>query len=87
MAQLNSRTIKEILQETLRTYGDSLKRVVKIIIQDQQVDILSYERDNTEKLPSPTSSIEQAASYSLLANLPLKPNCNQSDYEEAISSL
>jgi len=56
MTQLNSKSIKTILQEALTKDGDFLKEMVKSIIQqlmeeerDQQVGVLSHKRDNTKR--------------------------------------
>ena len=54
MTQLNSNSIKAILQEELGKDGDFLKEMVRSIMQevmeeerDAQVGVLSYKRDNT----------------------------------------
>ena len=59
MTQLNSKSIKTILQEALSKDGDFLKEMVKNIIQqlmeeerDQQVGVLSHQRDNTKRKAS-----------------------------------
>ena len=56
MTQLNSKSIKAILQEELNKDGDFLKQMVKHIIQqimeeerDTQVGVLSHKRDNTKR--------------------------------------
>ena len=56
MTQLNSKPIKTILQEALDEDGDFLKEIVGRILQelmeeerDQQVGVLSHERDNTKR--------------------------------------
>ena len=56
MTQLNSKSIKSILQEALSKDGDFLKEMVKSIMQqvmeeerDQQVGVLSHQRDNTKR--------------------------------------
>jgi len=57
MTQLNSKSIKTILQEALSKDGDFLKEMVKNIIQqlmeeerDQQVGVLSHQRDNSKSV-------------------------------------
>ena len=59
MTQLNSKSIKTILQEALSKDGDFLKEMVKNIIQqlmeeerDQQVGVLSHQRANTKRKAS-----------------------------------
>lgn len=56
MTQLNTNSIKAILQEELDKDGDFLKQMVKNIMQqlmeeerDQQVGVLSHQRDNTKR--------------------------------------
>jgi len=56
MTQSNSKSIQAILQEALKKDGDFLKEIVRRIIQqvreeerDQQVGVLSHERDNTKR--------------------------------------
>jgi len=56
MTQLNSKSIKTILQESLSKDGDFLKEMVRILLQeimeeerDQQVGVLSHQRDNTKR--------------------------------------
>ncbi len=56
MTQLNSKSIKSILQEALSKDGDFLKEMVKSIMQqlmeeerDQQVGVLSHQRDHTKR--------------------------------------
>jgi putative transposase len=56
MTQLNNKSILVILQEALEKDGDFLKEIVRRIIQqlmeeerDQQVGVLSHERDNTKR--------------------------------------
>ena len=56
MTQLNSNSIKAILQEELDKDGDFLKQMVKNIMQklmeeerNQQVGVLSHQRDNTKR--------------------------------------
>jgi len=56
MTQLNSKSIKLILQEALDKDGDFLKEMVKSIMQqlmeeerDRQVGVLSHERDYTKR--------------------------------------
>ena len=56
MTQLNSKSIKAILQEELNKDGDFLKQMVKHIIQqimeeerDTQVGVLSHQRDNSKR--------------------------------------
>jgi putative transposase len=56
MTQLNSKSIKAILQEELNKDGDFLKQMVKHIIQqimeeerDTQVGVLSHKRDDTKR--------------------------------------
>jgi len=56
MTQLNSKSIKFILQEALSKDGDFLKQMVKNIMQqlmeeerDEQVGVLSHQRDNTKR--------------------------------------
>jgi len=56
MTQLNSKSIKLILQEALDKDGDFLKEMVKNIMQqlmeeerDQQVGVLSHKRDHTKR--------------------------------------
>ncbi len=56
MTQLNSKSIKTILQEALSKDGDFLKEMVRMLLQemmeeerDQQVGVLSYQRDHTKR--------------------------------------
>jgi len=56
MTQLNSNSIKAILQEELNTDGDFLKEMVRSIMQklmeeerDAQVGVLSHKRDDTKR--------------------------------------
>ena len=56
MTQLNSNSIKAILQEELNQDGDFLKEMVRSIMQevmeeerDEQVGVLSHKRDNTKR--------------------------------------
>jgi len=56
MTQLNSNSIKAILQEELNKDGDFLKQMVKNIMQqlmeeerDTQVGVISHKRDNTQR--------------------------------------
>ena len=56
MTQLNNKSIPAILQEALDEDGDFLKEIVRRIIQqvmeeerDQQVGVLSHQRDNTKR--------------------------------------
>ena len=56
MTQLNSKSIKSILQEALSKDGDFLKEMVRMLLQemmeeerDTQVGVLSHQRDNTRR--------------------------------------
>jgi len=56
MTQLNSKSIKTILQEALSKDGDFLKEMVRMLLQeimeeerDTQVGVLSHKRDNTKR--------------------------------------
>jgi putative transposase len=56
MTQLNSKSIKTILQEALTKDGDFLKEMVRMLLQemmeeerDTQVGVLSHKRDNTRR--------------------------------------
>ena len=56
MTQLNSNSTKTILQEELNQDGDFLKEMVRSIMQevmeeerDEQVGVLSHQRDNTKR--------------------------------------
>jgi putative transposase len=56
MTQLNSKSIKTILQEALSKDGDFLKEMVRMLLQeimeeerDQQVGVLSHQRDNSKR--------------------------------------
>ena len=56
MTQLNSKSIKTILQEALTKDGDFLKEMVRMLLQemmeeerDQQVGVLSHQRDNAKR--------------------------------------
>jgi putative transposase len=56
MTQLNSKSIKTILQEELNKDGDFLKEMVRMLLQeimeeerDTQVGVLSHKRDNTKR--------------------------------------
>lgn len=56
MTQLNNKSIKTILQKALSKDGDFLKEIVKNIMpqlmeeeRDQQIGVLSHERDNTKR--------------------------------------
>ena len=56
MTQLNSNSIKSILQEELSRDGDFLKKMVRILLQemmeeerDTQVGVLSRHRSNTKR--------------------------------------
>jgi transposase-like protein len=56
MTQLNSKSIKTILQEALTKDGDFLKEMVRMLLQemmeeerDQQVGVLSHQRDNNKR--------------------------------------
>lgn len=56
MTQLNSKSIKSILQEALSKDGDFLKEMVRMLLQEMmeeerntQVGVLSHQRDNTRR--------------------------------------
>jgi transposase-like protein len=56
MTQLNSKSIKTILQEALKKDGDFLKEMVRMLLQeimeeerDAQVGVLSHKRDNSKR--------------------------------------
>jgi len=56
MTQINSKSIKTILQEVLDKFGNFLKEMVKNILQqlmekkiDQQIGVLSHKRDNNKR--------------------------------------
>jgi putative transposase len=56
MTQLNSKSIKTILQEALSKDGNFLKEMVRMLLQeimeeerDQQVGVLSHQRDNSKR--------------------------------------
>jgi len=56
MTQLNSKSIKTILQEELNKDGDFLKEMVRMLLQeimeeerDTQVGVLSHQRDDTKR--------------------------------------
>jgi len=56
MTQLNSKSIKTILQEAITKDGDFLKEMVRMLLQeimgeerDTQVGVLSHKRDDTKR--------------------------------------
>jgi len=56
MTQLNSKSIKTILQEALAKDGDFLKEMVRMLLpeireeeRDAQVGVLSHQRDDTKR--------------------------------------